>query len=99
MSLNVNWSTVDAKHKETAAKNGFNIGLTLMIIGVPEISAKTIPTIKKRLFIEHKLFNTVGQETAEWLSNFKGLSCNASTYTDSQYMKKVTKRINELKFT
>ena len=97
MSLNVDWRNASESMQKRIEDNSniaYNIGMILMLVGVSSVTPKSLKTLKKRLLIEHKLFNTVGAETIQRIDDYLGIYANVSNYTDAQYLRNVNKRLD-----
>lgn len=97
MSLNVDWRNASESMQKRIEDNSniaYNLGLIMMLVGVNNITPKSLKTLKKRLFIEQRLFNTVTQEAIDSIDDYLGIYANVSNYTDAQYLRNVNKRLN-----
>lgn len=98
MSLNYNTANVASETLEKQAENErLNVCFSLMILGVPRIDEKSLPTIRKRLAGYARAFGPLlklnEEETHALFARWSGLTTNVAPVTEARFASDLAKQV------
>ena len=93
LTVDVTKCEPDAPAKEDP-QHRLAVGLTLLVLGVPEITAKTLPEVQARQLIWSKLQGRTAQECDEdiqYMRDHLGVKVNANKLTRTQFLSNISR--------